>query len=300
VSRSVVFASFKADSADFDFTYTLEDENLLREPLRQRGVEVATRAWDDPAVDWASYDAVIIRSTWDYHHRYAQYLAWLAGLEAQGARLFNPLPMLRWNMDKTYLGTLPGYGIRTLPTVFLRQGETLDLAAVLRDHGWERAVVKPTVSAGGDNTWRFSAAELPAAQARLDEQTQQMAVMIQQYADQIADGEWSFLFFNGVYSHAVRKVPANGDMFVHMHRGGTTAAAEPTPALVAQASNIVRIAERINGSLPLYARVDTVIEGETLTLMELELLEPYLYMPYADRWAAERLADAIALRLEEA
>jgi glutathione synthase/RimK-type ligase-like ATP-grasp enzyme len=300
VTRHVVFASFKANSADFDFTYTLEDENLLREPLRQRGVTVATLAWDDPAVDWASYDAVVIRSTWDYHLRYADYLAWLARLEAQGARLYNPLPMLRWNMDKTYLGTLAPYGIRTLPTVFLPQGETADLARILRDHGWERAVVKPTVSAGGDNTWRFSAAELHAAQARLDEQSCQMAVMIQQYADQIADGEWSFLFFNGVYSHAVRKVPATGDMFVHAHRGGTTTAAEPTPVLVAQASNIVRAAERINGSTPLYARVDTVIEGETLTLMELELLEPYLYMPYADRWAPERLADAIALRLEGA
>ena len=292
--KRIVFASFKANSADLDFTFTLEDERLLKEPLRVRGVDVSTIHWDDKDTDWASFDAVIIRSTWDYHHRWEEFSAWLASLENKGVTVLNPISMLRWNIDKVYLGTLSQYDIRTLPTLFVERGGTANLASILREHGWERGVVKPTISAGGDNTWRFNAENATELQTQFDEQIQRQTVMIQQYADKIAEGEWSFHFFNGIYSHTVNKVPAEGEMFVHLHRGGKMVEVQPTASHIGQASNIVRAIQKATGILPLYARVDVVVDGDTLTLMELELVEPYLYMLYADSNTPSRFADAIA------
>jgi glutathione synthase/RimK-type ligase-like ATP-grasp enzyme len=292
---NVALVSYTPPYGEFD--HHLQDEHMLKQPLAVRGITVSSVAWDAPNIAWASYDALIIRSTWDYHLRYAEFLAWLQHVIASGARLYNAPSLLMWNMDKVYLRELEAEGVPLLPTVFVGQGEAVSLADVIASHGWSEAVVKPSISAGGDNTWRVQASEATHAQSRLEAQLGEMSVMIQQYAPQISDGEYSFLFFNGQFSHATRKIPAQGDMFVHEHRGGKTYAYSAPAELIAQASNIVRIAQKLTGELPLYARVDSVLEGDKLILMELEMVEPYLYMPYADAYATERLADAIAQRL---
>lgn len=295
--QKIALVSYTPSEQDFEHRW--QDENLLKAPLARRNIAVSTIEWDAPNVAWASYDALIIRSTWDYHLRYSEFLAWLQHVVASGARLYNAPSLLMWNMDKVYLRELSAEGVPLLPTVFVAQGEAISLADVIASHGWGEAVVKPSISAGGDNTWRVAASEAGQAQTRLDAQLSEMSVMIQQYAPQISMGEYSFLFFNGQFSHATRKIPAQGDMFVHEHRGGKIYAYSAPAELIAQASNVVRQAQKLNGALPLYARVDSVLEGDRLILMELEMVEPYLYMPYADAYAPERLADAIAQRLME-
>jgi glutathione synthase/RimK-type ligase-like ATP-grasp enzyme len=294
----IAFASF-LDEMGLEQDYIYEDERLLREPLLTREVEVETIPWERPMVEWAAFDAVIIRSTWNYHLRWPAFSEWLTALETQGVRVLNPIPMLRWNIDKTYLGTLSALGIRTLPTVFIPCGSQADLSELIRQRGWSQAVVKPTISAGGDNTWRVDADTASSHQERFLSALQQHTLMVQQFAERISEGEWSFHFFNGLYSHAVRKVPASGEMFVHVHRGGSVHSVQPTSRQIGEASNIVYAVQQTLGILPLYARVDMVMHEGHLTLMELELVEPYLYMQYADRTQAhDRFADAIVLQVK--
>lgn len=294
--RRIAFASF-LDEMGLEGSFLYEDERLLREPLLARGIDVQTIPWERAGVKWASFDAIIIRSTWNYHLRWPEFSDWLASLEAQRVQVLNPVAMLRWNIDKTYLGTLGALGVRTLPTVFVTCGSQADLAEIIKRQGWERAVIKPTISAGGDNTWRITREEAAEQQARFSEQLQHSTLMVQQFADHISDGEWSFHFFNGVYSHTALKVPAAGEMFVHAHRGGTTHPVQPTSQQIAEAANVVHAVEQTLGMLPLYARVDMVEHAGALTLMELELVEPYLYMPFGDPYVRDRFADAIALRV---
>ncbi len=291
MSKRIALASYAPTSQELDYHH--DDERALAPLLAPHGLTLETVAWDAQGVDWAAYDAVLVRSTWDYHLRYEAFLAWLARLEALGVRLFNDPALMRWNMDKTYLATLQAAGVPLLPTAFYAKGSQVRLAEVMAQHGWQTAVVKPTVSAGGDNTWRVDVAEAEGAQARLEAQLAQTGVMIQQFAPQISAGEWSFLFFGGVYSHAARKFPAQGDMFVHEYRGGRTEAAQPTPAQIAQAAAVMNEATKVAQGTPLYARVDAVMDGDTLVLMELELVEPYLYLSYGAPHAAQRLAHAI-------
>jgi glutathione synthase/RimK-type ligase-like ATP-grasp enzyme len=296
--KHIAFASYDFPDNEFDANYIHEDENLLKVPLQIRGIQVSTVSWQSKTTDWTQFDAVILRSTWDYHLKFTEFQAWLTHLEQTNVTLLNGYGLLRWNMDKVYLEQMPKYGVRILPTEFYHTGDNANLSTIMAKHGWSRAVVKPTVSAGGDNTWRFTPEEAHEKQADFDTQVGQMSLMVQQYAESIADGEWSFLFFNGIYSHCVRKIPAQGDMFVHAHRGGSSHPyPNPDVKLVAQASNVVRVAQELTGELPLYARVDTVIDSDGIILMELECVEPYLFMPFGDAYTIERIADAIAQRV---
>jgi len=294
--KKVVFVSYQSPYGEQDSNR--QDEAFFKQALLERDIHVETIAWDAPNIAWANYDALVIRTTWDYYLRYEEFLAWLNGVIAQGATFYNAPSLMKWNMDKVYLQELANEGVRLLPTVFIAQNRSANLAQIIASQGWQEAVVKPTISGGGDNTWRVKPHEAQTMQERLNEQVTKTGIMIQQYATQISEGEYSFVFFNGLFSHATRKVPAEGDMFVHEHRGGSTYTFNAPSEMVAKASNILRIAQRLTGQLPLYARVDCIVEGDELILMELEVVEPYLYMPYADEYAKQRFADALAQRLE--
>lgn len=291
MNKRVAFASYTPASTAFDYHH--EDQTHVAPLLLAHGITIETVAWDAEGVAWAEYDAVVVRSTWDYHLRYSEFVAWLERIEVAGARVYNTPSLLRWNMDKNYLAQLNAASVPLLPTAFYPKGAHANLAEVFQRYGWETAVIKPVISAGGDNTWRVARADAQSVQARLDEQMASMGVMIQQYAPQISEGEWSFLFFGGQYSHAARKYPAQGDMFVHEHRGGRTEAVQPSAEQIAQATAVVAQIRHVTGVLPLYARVDAVMDGETLVLMELELIEPYLYLGYDEPHAAQRFADAL-------
>ena len=176
-----------------------------------------------------------------------------------------------------------------LPTAWLSRATPADLHALLEVRGWREAVVKPAVSASAHGTWRTSLDRAREDQPRLDELLSHAEVLVQPLAPEVArDGEWSFVFFGGEYSHAVLKRPAAGDFRVQKELGGSEAALEPPPAMLAQARAVTA---HIPGSW-LYARVDGIDRGGVLTLFELELIEPVLFLGM-DAGAPRRLANAI-------
>ncbi|MCM2303201.1 MAG: hypothetical protein NDJ72_00745 [Elusimicrobia bacterium] len=269
-----------------------DDDRLVLSELWRLGIEAEPTVWDDPAVDWRRYDAAVIRSAWDYHLTPAGFLAWLARLEALGLPLWNPAPVVRANLDKSYLKELEAAGVKTAPTEWVEQGSRAVLDELLAARGWDDAVVKPCVSAGAFRTRRVRRGG-EGGQPALDEALAHSGAMIQPFLPEIvSEGEWSFVFLGGEFSHAVLKSPRAGDFRVQEEHGGRTARREPPSGLLIQARDAA-----IAGPRPwLYARVDGVRRGGELLVVELELIEPFLFLSYAPG-AAERLAAAIKARL---
>lgn len=266
------------------------DDDLVREALRARGAEVVSVVWDEPGVDWGDFDLCLVRSTWDYHEKYDEFLAWSRRVEAATA-LRNPADLIAWNSDKSYLRELAEGGIRTVPTAWAERGAEADLEAILAERGWDRAVVKPVVDLGARNLHRVRRGEGSTA---LSDVLRRHDAMVQPFLPSLEDrGESSLIFIAGVLSHTVRKRPAPGDFRVQSIWGGTTAAAQPD-------RHQVELANRTLAQLdepPLYARVDLVndLDGNP-ALIELELIEPNLYLSTHPA-SVEELADAVLAQL---
>lgn len=268
------------------------DDRLAVAPLAELGLEVTAAPWDDASVAWDGFDAVVVRSTWNYHTRAAAFAAWLDRLASTRAAVWNPVPLLRWNSDKRYLRELAAAGVPIVPTRWANGDDTGTLADLMHDAGWREAVVKPSISAGAHETWRV-ARPSAADEARFAEARVRGGVMVQQYLRPIeADGEWSLLFLGGRFSHAVRKYPRRGDFRVQEHHGGINEPAVAPPALITQAEQVLRSAP----GRTLYARVDGCVVDGRLVLMELEVLEPSLFLSLdaaSPRRFAAALADAL-------
>jgi glutathione synthase/RimK-type ligase-like ATP-grasp enzyme len=271
-----------------------ESDQVFAAELRRRGVAVTAAVWSDPSVAWSAYDAVVIRSTWDYHRRAAQFAAWLDRLDSEGARVFNPTAVVRANRDKRYLLDLAARGIATLPTMLLERGTTLRLADVLRGRGWERAVLKPAVSASGWQTSSVTLADAAAAEREAAAIVDDCGLLVQPFAEEVVrEGEWSFVFIDGALQACVLKNPKAGDFRVQANYGGSAAAATAPEGLGEQAGAVLRCA----APEALYARVDGIRRGDTFVLMELELIEPELFFQYEPR-GATRLTEALLARLD--
>lgn len=269
------------------------DDEHLAASLRVLGIQPTACVWNDPAVDWSQFDAVLVRTIWDYFKHYTDFLAWLDQLEQLGIPTINPGPMIRWNSDKRYLIELEQHGAAIIPT---RLTHTRDLAAVLAITPDLEVVVKPTVSGTAWRTLRGIAGEDTFAQAvgLLPEGD----YLLQPFVPQILmDGEWSLLFFGGQFSHAVIKRAVAGDYRVQSEFGGTAELAEPTAAVLAGAHAALAAAAAVGQRDPVYARVDGVLREGRFLLMELEMIEPLLHL--AERPdAAERFARQLAARLD--
>jgi glutathione synthase/RimK-type ligase-like ATP-grasp enzyme len=277
-----------------EFPNLTDDDRLAATALNERGIQVDPVLWDSSA-DWAAYDAVVIRSCWDYHHRLEEFSRWLAQLDGIGATVWNPVDVLRWNMDKTYLSDLEERGVPVLPSVWLPRGSKAELGHLMAEKQWQKVVVKPTVSAAADNTFTLARSDAPERQAALDKLLAAGGVIVQEFASEIqSEGEYSFLFFNDQFSHAVIKRPQDGDFRVQLQYGGGFRAAEAPADLVRQAA---KIQEALEVDL-LYARVDAIDRGGQLFLMELELVEPHLFFAEHPQ-APTRFADALLSRLSE-
>lgn len=266
------------------------DDALGAAALERRGVRVRSVVWSrplDPEVE-----VVLLRSTWDYHLRLAEFLRWIDGLEGRGIPLWNRPDTVRRNVDKRYLEGLARRGVPVVPSREVHRGSQWTLRAVLEESGWTEAVVKPAVSGGGWRTWRTRGE--PDDEARFAEQLAMADCLVQPFAPEIQDpGEWSLIFFDGVFSHAAMKRPAPGDFRVQEEFGGTKVRGAPPPALISQAERVLALA----GERTLYARVDGVVRKGQLQLLELELVEPSLYLDVVPE-AAERFADAVVRWLD--
>lgn len=269
-----------------------EDMAPLQEACQDAGIVAEVRAWDDPTVGWSRYDAVLLRSTWDYMHHLPAFLAWCDRVEA-ASRLWNSPDVVRWNTDKRYLGDLAARGAPVIESHFLAPG---DDPATLPE--FDEFVVKPTVGAGSMDAQRYLRADRAAAlahAARLLEARR--PVLVQPYLRRVdSQGETALLYFDGEFSHAIRKAPL-------LRRGEPPANTITAPGSVQPRDPSAAeraVAERVLATLPFgplpYARVDLLPSEDGPQLLELELTEPALFLPYAPG-AATRLAAALARRL---
>jgi glutathione synthase/RimK-type ligase-like ATP-grasp enzyme len=269
------------------------DDAMLREALAARGAVAESVVWDGPDPGWGGYDFCLVRSTWDYHDAYPEFLEWTRTVGAATA-LRNPAELIAWNSEKTYLRELAEAGVPTVPTVWVASEEALDAESVLGDRGWEQAVIKPTVDLGAKNLRRVSAGGGEAQTALMAVLTRGEA-MIQPFLPSLeAEGELSLIYIDGELSHAVRKRPAPGDFRVQSIWGGTVEPAAPSPDAIELGNRALACLDEA----PLYARVDLVASPDAdLCLIELELIEPNLYL-VTHPPAAARLAEAALLRID--
>jgi glutathione synthase/RimK-type ligase-like ATP-grasp enzyme len=264
-------------------------DRLFLEELRRRDVHAEPVIWDDDSAEWSAWDCVVIRSCWDYHLKVDRFRAWIDRLEGMRVPLINPPDVLRWNIHKGYLLEVARAGARIPPTRIVAQGDRRPLGVIVRDAGWTASVIKPAISASGQSTRLIDRDPTTGDERAYAEMVAAGDVLLQAYVPEVrAHGEWSFVFFEGRYSHAVLKVAAPGEFRVHIEWGGTVEDVPPPPALVRQARALVDALDL--GAC--YARVDgTEVDGE-LTVMEVELVEPELFFNH-DPDATARLADAV-------
>lgn len=289
-SRSPPLRVALATAADLEVAD--QDEHLLAPALQDLDIEVDILVWDDPDVDWSGYDAVVVRSTWDYVAKHAAFLRWIDRVGAV-THLFNPPDVLRWNLHKGYLIELEDRGVPIVPTAWLGRGDRVDLEELAGTRGWKDVVIKPAVDAGARGLVRVDG-DLAAGQAKLDGLLVGNDVMVQEFQAGILDhGELSVICIDGTFSHAVRKRAKPGDVRIQIEYGGTYTLEDPDDATRRLAEWIVET----TGLDLLYARVDLIpaLDG-TWQLGELELAEPALYLHWAPGSSA-RLAEAIHQRL---
>jgi hypothetical protein len=280
---SIAFVTYR------DLLHLTAEDRLVCSYLQRRGVKTHAVLWDDPDVVWNTYDAVIVRSCWDYHLRPSVFSAWIAALEKLQIPLWNPASILQWNLHKSYLRDLHARGVAIPPTCWLDRGSQAELGTLFADHGWEEVVIKPAISATAYQTWRTTRAQIQRDRPRFAASLQLADMLVQQFMEPIVtDGEWSFMFFHKRYSHAVLKKAKAGDFRVQDDFGGTVEAVSPGRGLIEQAEQIVN---SIAAPL-LFARVDGIERDGQLVLMELELIEPFLFLE-SDPHAIERFARAI-------
>jgi glutathione synthase/RimK-type ligase-like ATP-grasp enzyme len=268
-------------------------DRLFADALRYRDAEAVAVAWDDPAAAWDTFDAIVLRSPWDYFHHLTRFKAWLDRLESHGCHVINPVGTVRWNSHKRYLLELEQHGCGIPATRLVPRGDPRPLAAHLGETGWARAVIKPAVSGGAWRTMRVdgvpSAANEAADEAAFATTLAAGDVVLQEYLEEVAaSGEWSLMYFDGRFSHAVLKRPAAGDFRVQRDLGGSVHAGSPPPAVSAAAS-------RALAALPaaaVYARMDLVATARGVLLMEAELIEPYLFLEHHPP-AAAAFVDAV-------
>jgi glutathione synthase/RimK-type ligase-like ATP-grasp enzyme len=268
------------------------DDHPLRAALVARGARAHAVRWDDAAVDWRGFDLVVLRSCWDYHRRTAEFRDWLAARERAGTRLWNPAAVVRWNLDKSYLVDLRAAGVAVPDTLWIEPGPAPDLAGLVASRPWARAVVKPRISLSAHDTWITDRAAAARDQERFARVVAERGALVQEFVPEVTDsGELSLVYVAGGFTHAVCKRAGPDDFRVQHQYGGR---AEPvTASAIAR-----RGAEQALAAVPgewLYARVDGVERDGRLMVMELEAIEPELFLV----WSAEavlRLTDAILAR----
>jgi glutathione synthase/RimK-type ligase-like ATP-grasp enzyme len=262
-----------------------EDDAPLHAALKEAGVRAVTLPWDDPTVEWAKAKMVVLRATWNYLHHHEAFVKWVDRVSAE-TQLWNPAPIVRWNSHKGYLIELAERGLPVFPTKLVRRGEHADLRALAGD--WDEVVVKPAVSAGSWGTIRVGEGDWEEGQAHLDKLAAQRDMLVQPYFHSVhGHGERAVIWIDGQFTHEVRKSPRFAGDQEGISPGMPVGEAER------------EVAEAVLAATPgplLYARVDLARdEAGRPHLMELELIEPSLYL--ADRpQAAARLAAAIARR----
>ncbi len=279
----------------------VDDEKPLRDALGILGADVAEPPWDAD-VDWSGFDAVLLRTPWDYQARPDEFMQWCERV-GQVTRLVHDANIVRWNLDKRYLAELAGRGVPIADTIWLdvdfldrfpsRQDRIDALRETMEARGWTRGFLKPVVGANALLTLRFDTTDAGLAAAADHLASHPRAFMFQPYLERVeTEGECSLIWIDGRWSHGVRKVPATGDFRVQEDWGAKDHVWEADAPAKKVAQRALDVVSRKGFDL-LYARVDLLETGAgTYVVNELELVEPALFMrhrPLVGEWLARGL-----------
>lgn len=258
------------------------DDRLVLPYLESLGIRVEPVIWTED-FDANRYQALIMRSCWDYHLTLEDFRLWLQQIQQLPCPVLNSPELMLANLDKRYLLELSEQGTAIVPSLWIKpEHSSTDLPKMMSQQGWSEAVIKPLVSGNGYQTLRLKVGQtLPEELS----QHQHAGFLLQPFVDSIqTEGEWSLIFFAGQFSHAVNKLPARDGFLIHEEHGGSTRALPVPPLLLNQACQLAQ-----TRSDCLYARLDYVWYDKRWCLSELELIEPHLYLGYeaaaAARWA---------------
>jgi glutathione synthase/RimK-type ligase-like ATP-grasp enzyme len=270
----VAIVTYESRGAYPDYN-AMDEDIVLSNILRELGIDFGLEIWSDNAVDWKQYSHLLIKSPWDYFDRYVEFLNWCQKIKELGLKVFNSIDTIIWNSEKRYLLDIYEKGFHIVPTQFIDRGTSPDLIDYFSKFGTDQLVIKPTVSGGSKNTLKLNQSNWKEQQDQIDYLLQLEDYMVQPFINEISDpGEYSYLFFNGEFSHAVLKSPKKGEFRVQHFFGGNVTVVHPSKEDLAY---IQKIVDEF-ASQTLYARVDGIwIEG-VFYLMELELIEPYLFL----------------------
>lgn len=263
--------------------------DILQQGFAPHGLTLDAVRWSDPAIDWSRYAAVMVNCAWDYQDDHEKFLRTLDAITGLGVPVLNSPDTVRWNIRKTYLREMEKRGIAIIPTLWPEAPTAPDIRDAMAAFGATDVVLKRQVGAGARSQVRYTKDDIPASGRVLDRPG-----MIQPFVPSIAtEGEYSFLFVDGEFSHALVKRAAEGDYRIQEAYGGKSSTIDPSPADRRQASAVLEAIDET----PLYARVDMVrgLDG-SLLLMELEVIEPDLYVKDGPHIGA-MLGKALARRL---
>ena len=253
-------------------------ERLMLPHLAAANVQTKFVDWRSTNCDFSKFDLVVLRSCWDYHLRVAEFIGWLQRI-AQTTPVLNTINTVLWNYNKFYLQEVEALGIEIAATIFVTHASGLG-AELETIRGWEKIVVKPAISASAHNTRLVDGATF-SKESEPIRKMQGQPFLVQQFIPEIeTQGEISFIYIDGAYSHAVLKRPAVGDFRVQKEHGGSAELFHPDSALLNQADRIAATVPQVRESL--YCRIDAVARRGKLVLMELELIEPELFLGLAE------------------
>lgn len=267
----------------------LTEDHILVTELEKHGLKVTRKCWDDPKFDWNTTKVAVFRSIWDYHKRLPEFLAWMKKVELQ-TEFINPISQIRWNLDKWYLRDIQNLGVNVVETYYIKKGEKNSLSKILKEIGWNDAILKPTVAATARHTYRINPENVHSYEELFSTLIFDEDLMLQPFQFQILEkGEISFVIIDGKFTHAVLKRAKPGDFRVQDDFGGTLNEYHPTNKEIEFAESVVTVCD----PLPAYARVDVMWDNEgQLAVSEIELIEPELWFR-RNAEAAGRLAEVI-------
>lgn len=275
--------------ADREGFYIYDD--MLCEPLAREGWALTNVVWNQARIDWNQFDVVVVRSTWDYQQHVDQFKTVLTDIENSAAKLENPYSVMCWNIDKSYLRDIE-QKVPVVPTQWFDAFDDAKIATCFDFFAVDEIIIKPTVSANADDTFRLTKLAFAQHSERLTQLFSERSFMVQPFINNINDeGEYSLFYFSGEYSHAILKQPAEGDFRVQEEHGGRLSTHHPDDVML-------ECAQQALAAIPgecLYARVDLIRVDDHWAVMELELIEPSLYFNL-DNASVQRFVDAFVAK----
>lgn len=269
----------------------LDYDRELVAQLAIHGIEAEPVLWDNPGTDWHKYNFLLMRTAWGYHHQYTKFIDFLNKIKKMNIRIFNSADIMIRNSHKFYLKDLKAAGVNIVPTHFIKRRTIMSISKIVKIGKWQKYVLKPAVSAGSFNSYLFDADD-PEGDKRFEIMANDGDVLIQKFMPEIEEGEYSTIYFAGDFRYSVLKKPKPGEFRVQKDYGGHYQKVNPPQIVISECEKIVEILD----AAYLYARIDGIFAKGCFWVMEVELIEPDLYMDIVPE-AIPQFAKLIASRV---